>query len=87
MKRPEQSADSQLTLSSRLYTTSLLCCAALNEAGSAARVARAARAALLFVSDGKTLAEREPVVWRAAGEISLSVTALSKEKWHITSPR
>lgn len=57
------------------------CCAALNEAGSAAR------AALLFVSDGKTLAEKEPGVWRAAGEISLSVTALSKEKWHITSPR
>lgn len=36
----------------------------------------AARAALLFVSDGKTLAEREPGIWRAAGEVSLSVTVL-----------
>lgn len=80
-EHPKQSGAARLPLPSRLYMTPalLLCCS--NEAGSAAR------AALLFVSDGKTLAESEPGVWRAAGEISLSVTALSREKWHITSPR
>lgn len=55
--------------------TTLLFCIAPNETAGFSQ----AQAAMLFILDGKTLPERAPGVW-STGEISHSVTVLSKRK-------